>query len=318
MCKTSNPLIILTGPTAAGKTSLSLSLAEAVGGEIVSADSMQVYRGMDIGTAKIRPEETRGIPHHLIDVCDPTEDYNVARFVQEARRVLPGIYERGHVPVLAGGTGYYIQALLYGIDFAEEEDTAEIRAELMAYAGAHGAEALHRRLAEIDPDAAEAIHPNNVKRVVRALEYHAANGGRISEHNRREREKEAVFQSAYFVLTMDRARLYERIDRRVEQMFEEGLADEVRGLLAGGLSRGAVSMQGLGYKETAAALCGEMTMEEAKARIQRDTRHFAKRQLTWFRRERDVIWLDKDSYTGEEALLAEMLRILREKGIISR
>ena len=315
MCNELRPLVILTGPTAVGKTNLSISLAKAIGGEIVSADSMQVYRGMDIGTAKIRPEEMQGVRHHLIDVCDPSEDYNVMRFQQEVNRVLPGIYERGHIPVLTGGTGFYIQALLYGIAFTAEEDGGEVREALSEYAREHGAEALHALLAQEDPEAAAQIHPNNVKRVIRALEFHRLSGGKISEHNRTERAKEPVFRSAYFVLNMDRAKLYERIDRRVEQMFAEGLVQEVEGLLAGGLSREAVSMQGLGYKETAAALAGEITMEEAKVRIQRDTRHFAKRQLTWFRREREVLWLNREEYEGEEAILAEMLRILKEKGI---
>ena len=309
-------MIILTGPTAVGKTALSIALAKAVGGEIVSADSMQVYRGMDIGTAKIRPEEMQGVPHHLIDVCDPSEDYNVARFCEEAKRLLPGIYARGHVPVITGGTGFYIQALLYDVTFSRQDTDGAVRKKYRDLVDAEGENALHDRLKEVDPQAAEAIHPMNVKRVMRALEFYELTGQRISEHNEEEREKEAAYRFAYFVLNRERDALYERINVRVDEMFAQGLVQEVQGLIDAGIPRTAVSMQGLGYKETAAALCGEMTLEEAREIIKRDTRHFAKRQLTWFRRERDVIWINKEEYPDDAAVLAEMIRILNEKEVI--
>lgn len=310
------PLLILTGPTAVGKTNLSISLAKAVNGEIISADSMQVYRRMDIGTAKIRKEEMGGVPHHLIDICEPTEDYNVVRFAKEARRLICEIAERGHVPILVGGTGFYIQAVLYHIDFTETEEDTSYREKLAAFAAEYGAEALHARLAEVDPASAEAIHANNVKRVIRALEFYEQTGTKISEHNEEQHGKESAYNSAYFVLTQDRAVLYDRIEKRIDIMLSEGLVEEVKGLLAEGCKPEAVSMQGLGYKEIVAYLQGECTLEEAIYILKRDTRHFAKRQLTWFKREREVLWFDKGEYENEDAILAAMLQKARERGII--
>ena len=312
------PLVILTGPTAVGKTKLSIALAKAIGGEIISADSMQVYRRMDIGSAKIRPEEMEGIPHYLIDVLDPTEEFHVVRFQQMAKEAFRKIRDNGHIPIVAGGTGFYIQALLYDIDFTENEAQTEIRAELEELAAREGAEKLHELLAEKDPKAAEEIHPHNVKRVIRALEFYRLTGKQISGHNEEQKGKEAPYNFAYFVLNDDRARLYERIDARVDQMMREGLLQEVEGLKAEGLRRGMVSMQGLGYKELLAFLDGECSLEEAVRVLKRDTRHFAKRQLTWFRRERDVIWLDRQRFGSDDgAILEEMLRILKEKEILS-
>ncbi|MBR1758570.1 MAG: tRNA (adenosine(37)-N6)-dimethylallyltransferase MiaA [Lachnospiraceae bacterium] len=316
MYKEKPPLVILTGPTAVGKTGLSIALAKAIGGEIISADSMQVYRGMDIGTAKIKPEEMQGVRHHLIDVCDPTEDYNVARFCEEAGKILSEIYERGHVPIIVGGTGFYIQALLYQVDFSEQDTGGAVRQKYQQILEENGARYLHELLRDVDPASAEAIHPNNVKRVMRALEFYELSGTKISDHNEEEHAKEAAYHFAYFVLTMNREMLYERINARVDQMFADGLIEEVKGLLSKGIPRSAVSMQGLGYKETVAALLGEMSFDEAREIIKRDTRHFAKRQMTWFRRERDVIWLSKDEYQTEEALLSQILKILREEEVI--
>ena len=316
--KQKEPLVILTGPTAVGKTKLSIALAKAIGGEIISADSMQVYRRMDIGSAKIRPEEMEGIPHYLIDVLDPTEEFHVVRFQQMAKEAFRKIRDNGHIPIVAGGTGFYIQALLYDIDFTENEAQTEIRAELEELAAREGAEKLHELLAEKDPKAAEEIHPHNVKRVIRALEFYRLTGKQISGHNEEQKGKESPYNFAYFVLNDDRARLYERIDARVDQMMREGLLQEVEGLKAEGLRRGMVSMQGLGYKELLAFLDGECSLEEAVRVLKRDTRHFAKRQLTWFRRERDVIWLDRQRFGSDDgAILEEMLRILKEKEILS-
>lgn len=302
------PLIILTGPTAVGKTKASIGLAKAVDGEIISADSMQVYQHMDIGSAKIKPEEMEGIPHHLIDVLEPDDEFHVVKFQQLAKKAMREIWERGHIPIVTGGTGFYIQALLYDIDFDENEKEDACRKELEAYAKEHGAEALHEKLAFVDPASAEMIHPNNIKRVIRALEFYEQTGKRISEHNETQRQRESPYAFAYFVLTDDRAHLYERINRRVDQMIEEGLVNEVQALKDKGYTKQLVSMQGLGYKEILDYLDGNCTLEEAIYTIKRDTRHFAKRQLTWFKRERDVIWINKQSFGYDaEQILDEML-----------
>ena len=307
---TRKPLIILTGPTAAGKTELSLMLARAVDGEIISADSMQVYRQMDIGTAKIRPEDMQGIPHHLIDVLDPAEEFHVVRFQEMAKEAIEKICAAGHIPIVVGGTGFYIQALLYDIDFSRHEEEENFRHELEAIAREQGGEVLHERLRRVDPESAEKIHPNNVKRVIRALEFYQENGEPISRHNEKERQKESAYQSAYFVLTDERSRLYERIDRRVDEMMEAGLEEEVRRLRDKGYTKELVSMQGLGYKEILDYLEGGCTLEEAVYRIKRDTRHFAKRQITWFKRERDVIWINQKDYDYDKQRILQ--KILHE------
>lgn len=299
------PLIILTGPTAVGKTSLSLSLAKELDGEIVSADSMQVYRYMDIGTAKIREEERQGIPHHLIDVLDPWEEFNVVRFQKMAREALEEIWERGHIPIVTGGTGFYIQALLYDIHFTENNEDSSLRKDLENYARENGAEALHSRLAEVDEKAASQIHFNNVKRVIRALEFYYQTGKKISEHNEEERKRTSPYDFKYFVLNDEREHLYARINQRVDLMMEEGLVEEVQKLKEMGCDSTMVSMQGLGYKEILSYLEGECTLDEAVYKIKRDTRHFAKRQITWFKRERDVIWLHKPDYDYDETKIRE-------------
>lgn len=311
------PLIVLTGPTAVGKTALSIELAKEVGGEILSADSMQVYRGMDIGSAKIRPQETRGVPHHLIDVLDPSREFNVVVFQQLCRQAMEGIYERGNIPILTGGTGFYIQAVLRDIDFTQNPENTRYRRQLEQLAAERGGQALHEMLKEADPGAAQAIHAHNIKRMIRALEFHHLTGEKISEHNEREAEKTSPYRYCYFVLNDDRDNLYRRIEERVDRMLEEGLVEEVRALMARGCRRDMVSMQGLGYKEILDHLAGEITLEEAVYRIKQGTRHFAKRQLTWFRRERDVIWLNKQDYGyDDKKILAAILRYLREAGIL--
>ena len=302
------PLIILAGPTAVGKTAASIRLAKAIGAEIISADSMQVYRHMDIGSAKIRQEEMEGVPHYLIDVLEPEEEFNVVRFQQMAKAAAEEIYAKGKIPLVAGGTGFYIQALLYDIDFTENDGDTSYRRSLEKTAEEKGGEYLHAMLREADPKAAEEIHPHNIKRMIRALEFHHQTGGKISEHNEAEREKSSPYDFAYFVLTDERSRLYERIDRRVDKMMEEGLLEEVRYLK---------DMQGLGYKELYAYLDGECTLEEAVRIIKRDTRHFAKRQLTWFKRERDVIWADKSVIgQSDDAVVDFMRKELKNRGII--
>ena len=294
------PLIILTGPTAVGKTALSIQLAKAIGGEIISADSMQVYQYMDIGSAKIRRDEMDGVPHYLVDVLKPEEEFHVVRFQEMAKEAMEKIYANNHIPVVVGGTGFYIQALLYDIDFTESDSDASYRSELECYANEHGVNALHEKLRAIDPESADSIHANNVKRVIRALEYYHLTGEKISVHNAREREKESPYDYRYFVLNDKRDHLYGRIDLRVDQMMEEGLLQEVKRLKEMGYHRGMVSMQGLGYKEILSYLDGEISLDEAVYKIKRDTRHFAKRQITWFKRERDVIWVNKDEYDYDE------------------
>lgn len=302
------PLIVLTGPTAVGKTKASISLAKEIGGEIISADSMQVYKYMDIGSAKIRPWEMEDIPHYLVDVLRPEEEFHVVRFQQMAKEAMRQIYAKGHIPILAGGTGFYIQAVLYDIDFTENGTETEYREKLEEYVRMYGAGKLHDKLRAVDEKAAEEIHPNNVKRIIRALEYHHLTGECISAHNEMQRAKESPYEFRYFVLNDERSRLYKRIDDRVDQMMADGLLQEVKELKERGYTRELTSMQGLGYKELLAYLEGETTLEEAVYRIKRDTRHFAKRQITWFKREKDVIWIDKSKFGYDETAVLEAMK----------
>lgn len=317
MEKTKRPLVILTGPTAVGKTALSIALAKEIGGEIISADSMQVYRRMDIGSAKITPEEMAGVPHHLIDVLEPDQEFNVVVFQKLAKRAVADIYSRGHIPVVVGGTGFYIQALVYDIDFTENDEDTALRRSLEELARREGAEALYERLRAVDPESCESIHANNIKRVIRAIEFYEKTGKKISDHNREQRQNDSPYNVAYFVLNDDRERIYERINERVDLMMAQGLTEEVRALRESGCRKDMVSMQGLGYKELLSYLEGEMSLEEAVYLIKRDTRHFAKRQLTWFRREKEVIWIEKNVFDRNSQTLLEFMQdFLREKGII--
>lgn len=309
-------MVILAGPTAVGKTRLSIALAKKIGGEIISADSMQVYKYMDVGSAKITKQEMDGVPHHLIDILEPSEEFNVVLFQQKCKEALQGIYERGHIPIVAGGTGFYIQALLRDIDFTENEENKEYRESLEKLAAQRGPEWLHEMLRQVDPVSAREIHANNVKRVIRALEYYQLTGEAISKHNEQERQKENAYNACYFVLNDLRERLYANIDLRVDTMLEQGLVEEVRRLRDMGCKRGMVSMQGLGYKEILDYLEGICTLEEAVYLIKRDTRHFAKRQLTWFKREPEVIWVNKNEMNYEDDRILEyMLECLRERRI---
>lgn len=311
------PMVILTGPTAVGKTALSIALAKRINGAIISADSMQVYKHMDIGSAKIMPQEMQGIKHYLIDEFEPSEEFHVVRFVELAKKYMQEIYGEGKIPIIVGGTGFYIQALLYDIDFTEQECDEEYRNTLEQFAHEKGADALHAMLKDVDPKSAEAIHANNIKRVIRALEFYHLTGKKISEHNEKERQKTSPYEFAYFVLTDDREKLYANIEKRVDLMVEKGLVQEVSHLKEMGCHSDMVAMQGLGYKEILDYLEGKSTLEEAIYIIKRETRHFAKRQLTWFRRERDVIWLDKEKYRYDEnKILDKIMNVLLEKGIV--
>ncbi len=308
------PLIVIAGPTACGKTDISIDLAEKIGGEIISGDSMQVYKYMDIGTAKATKEEMQGIPHYLVDELYPDEEYNVMLFQQKAKQYMEGIYSRGHIPIIVGGTGFYINALVYDNDFSEEEES-EIRKELYAVAENEGAEKLHAMLAEVDPEYAANIHHNNVKRVARALEYYRLTGEKMSEHNKNAKEKETPYNLAFFVLNMDREKLYERINLRVDIMMNNGLEQEVRKLIEMGYSPELVSMQGLGYKEFIPYFNGEISLEQVVDDIKKYTRRFAKRQLTWFRGQTNGTWLDMGTLSKDKALEI-MLDELKTKKII--
>lgn len=311
------PLIILTGPTAAGKTELSIQLAKQVNGAIISADSMQVYKYMDIGSAKIMPDEMQGVKHYLIDIRMPDQEFNAVCFQKAAKKSMQEIYADGKIPIITGGTGFYIQSVLYDIDFSSQQTDGEYRKQLEQLADERGVQYLHDILLKIDPDSASAIHANNRKRVIRALEFYQLTGQKISEHNKKERGKTSPYNFAYFVLNDKREQLYSRIEYRVDEMLKRGLVQEVKKLKDMGYTADMVSMQGLGYKELFPYLEGKCTLDEAISVIKRDTRHFAKRQLTWFRREKDVIWVDKDKFSYDnDKILSYMNAILLEKGLI--
>lgn len=306
------PLIIVAGPTASGKSDTAVALARRLNGSIISADSMQVYRGMDVGSAKVTPDEMQGIPHYLIDVIDPKGEWNVVRFQQEAKAAIADIYAKGRLPILCGGTGFYIQALLYDIDFTQTCENTTYRDELKNRADTEGPEALYAQLQKVDPTSAACWHPNNVKRTIRALEFYHETGQRISEHNEEQHQRSAAYDVLFYVLTMDRDRLYKRIDQRVDLMMKRGLVEEVTRLRSQGLTQADVSMQGLGYRQILDALDGTCTIEEAVTRIKTETRHFAKRQLTWFKREPGVIWMPAEAYPSRDAMVDVMLEQITE------
>ncbi|ASS65253.1 MULTISPECIES: tRNA (adenosine(37)-N6)-dimethylallyltransferase MiaA [unclassified Paenibacillus] len=288
---TKQPLLVLVGPTAVGKTKLSLELAKAWNAEIISGDSMQVYRGMDIGTAKIPSDEMEGIPHHLIDVRNPDEPYSAADFQEACGRLIPEIAARGKLPFIVGGTGLYIESVCYGYQFSEAGSDEAFRAELQRLAEADGVDALHARLAAADPESAAKLHPNDVRRVIRALEIFHVTGETMSSQLAGQK-KESPYELVVLGLQMDRAELYGRIEERIDLMMEAGLPEEVARLLEQGVPENAVAMQGLGYKELVPWLKGGTTKEEAVQLLKRDTRRFAKRQLSWFRHMKDIHWID--------------------------
>ena len=294
-------LVIIAGPTAVGKSECAVELSKKINGEVISADSMQVYRGMDVGTAKIKPEEMQGIRHFGIDILDPDENYDVTEFVSMAHEAMEQIYADKKIPVLCGGTGFYIQALAYDIDFGEEDVDTDYRKELQEFADTNGAEALHERLSEVDPESAEAIPAGNVKRVIRALEYYKNHGTKISEHNAAERQRKSPYELYFFVLTDERKKLYERIDKRVDRMMDAGFLDEAERIYDLIGDKECTAAKAIGYRELFEYFRGDLTLEEAVDKIKQDTRHFAKRQLTWFKRYPEVIWVDRQVYntTGQ-------------------
>ncbi|MBQ3665546.1 MAG: tRNA (adenosine(37)-N6)-dimethylallyltransferase MiaA [Lachnospiraceae bacterium] len=311
------PLVILTGPTGVGKTELSIQFAKRMNGEIISADSIQVYQFMDIGSAKVTKEEMDGVNHYLVDILKPDEEFNIFCFSNLAKEAIATIYSHEKIPIIVGGTGFYIQSVLYDIDFNTEDSDKTVRQKYEKIASEKGTAYLHRLLQEVDPKSAKTIHENNTKRIIRALEYYENTGELMSVHNQRERAKTSPYHYQYFVLNRDRNTLYNRIDQRVDLMIKDGLVCEVKNLLNSGYSRNLVSMQGLGYKEIAAYIDGECTLEEAVDIIKRDTRHFAKRQLTWFRRERNVTFMNYEDYSNDINQMCDALvGICRKEHII--
>ena len=297
------PLIVIAGPTACGKTSLSIELAKQLKTEIISADSMQIYKYMDIGTAKPAVEEMQGIHHHLIDELEPDEKYSVAIFQRMAKERMDSIYKKGKIPIVVGGTGFYINALLHDNDFSEIDANAEsdgYRQQLTDLLHEKGADFLHEMLQNIDPESAQKIDKNNSKRVMRALEYHQQTGKKISDHNAHEKQKACCYNATIAVLHTDRKVLYDRINTRVDVMLQRGLVQEVKDLLDKGYKQDLISMQGLGYKELSLYLDGTCTLEDAIETLKRDTRRFAKRQLTWFRHQTDGIWFDIGTETVQQ------------------
>ena len=311
------PLVIIGGPTACGKTALSIRLAKAIDGEIISADSIQVYRYMDIGTAKVTKEEAEGIPHYLVDALLPDEPYNVMVFQQKAKDYMQKIWEKGKIPIIVGGTGFYINALLYDNTFTKTEADTTFRQACYDLAETQGAEVLYQKLWDIDPEYAKITHANNIKRVTRALEYHHMTGEKFSVHNATERQKQSPYEAVVVILTMERQKLYARIEQRIDLMMEAGLLDEVKKLLDMGYDGNLVSMQGLGYKEFLPYFAGEISLEKAVEDLKIGTRHFAKRQLTWFRRQLEGLWIDL-SEIDKQTALQMILQDMEKKGMITK
>ena len=312
---TKNKLVILAGPTASGKTSVSIDLAKRLGGEIISADSMQVYKYMDVGTAKISVEEMQGVKHHLIDVLDPKEDFNIVKFQNMVKCSIEEIVKNGHIPILVGGTGFYIQSVIYDIDFNNEDDNSSVRKKLEEEYDTLGADFMYEKLKKIDSVSAQTIHKNNKKRIIRAIEFFLKNNEPISSHNEVQRKKNSPYDYRFFVLNPPRDILYERINQRVDIMLENGLVDEVKKLREMGLSMANISMQGIGYKEIIEYLNGEIFLESAIENIKQNTRHMAKRQVTWFKREKDVIYVDPFSFESNEKIVDYMIEKINTERI---
>ena len=315
--KMKRPLILIAGPTASGKTKTSVLLAKAIGGEIVSADSMQIYKGMDIGTAKVKPEEMEGVPHYMIDEWEADFPCNVATFKAQVEKHLETIYAKGKIPILVGGTGFYINAILFNTQFDETQSDTTYRLELEKIAKEEGAPMLHHKLEQVDPKGAAAIHPNNVKRVIRALEYYKETGKPISDHNEKERLKRhsntSPYDYTFFALTMDRALLYSRINKRIDQMLEEGLVEEVKRFYDAGLSEELPSMKAIGYKDFFPYFKGELSLEVCIDKLKQNTRNYAKRQLTWFKHQANPVFIEVDQLDfNVNKITQKMLEVLNK------
>ncbi len=317
------PLIIIAGPTAVGKSSLSVELAKRINAQIISADSMQVYKYMDIGTAKITSEQMQGIKHYLIDELCPDEEFNVTIYKERAERYIKQISEAGSIPMIVGGTGFYIQAVLYDIDFTEHNDLCadnnavmetedtSYRAELYKLAEQNGRDLLFDKLTEVDPEYANIIHRNNVKKVIRALEYHHLTGNKLSEHNLEQSQKASPYNSIFFVINDDRRKIYDRINHRVDDMFRDGLEAEVKALMDRGYGREHISMLGIGYKEVMDYFDGKYSLDEVKEIIKKGTRHYARRQITWFKREKNTIQINLSEFYNMEAITEFMVDTIK-------
>lgn len=303
------PLVVITGPTATGKSEVGVLVAERVGGEIVSADSMLIYRGMNIGTAKPTRCDMRGIPHHMIDIVEPDMDYSVALFQKQAREVIADIHKRNKLPILVGGTGLYIRAVIDDYDFSGVGGNKSLRESFLKEAVKKGPDFLHKRLSKIDPDAASKLHPGDIRRIIRALEVYHLTGRPISSYQR-VKYSCSLYKLLMFGLIMEREKLYKRIEQRVDKMIASGLIEEVRSLLRCGFNRELNSMRGLGYKEISSYLSGELSLEQAVELLKRNTRRFAKRQITWFRRDNRIKWYDIEKYGGHEAVAKEITDII--------
>ena len=286
------PLVVIFGPTASGKSDLAIKVCKEIGGEVVTADSMQVYKGMDIGTAKPDVDEMQGVPHYMIDIAEPIENYSLARYVEDATKVIEKIWEKGKIPVLAGGTGLYIDTLINGMVLSETNTDEEYRKNLYDLAQQQGNEYVHNLLKEVDLKSAENIHPNNLKRVIRALEFYKVSGKKQSEHIEKAEKAETPYNVFKFGITLDRELLYDRINKRVDIMFEKGLIEEVTKLKDAGVDERYTSMQAIGYKEVLLYLNGDLTFDEMSELLKKATRNYAKRQVTWFKREQNTVWID--------------------------
>ncbi len=305
------PLVVIAGPTASGKTALSVKLAKSLGGEIVSADSMQIYKYMNIGTAKPTEEEKQGIPHHMMDFLEPSASFSVAEYCEMTHNVIADIHKRGKLPIIVGGTGLYIDSLVNNVDFGETDSSDSIRRELEKMAETEGKEAVHRLLFEIDPETAEKYHPNNLRRIIRAIEFYRVTGKTISGHAKE--EKTTPYNSIYFCINWDREVLYDRINRRVDMMVKDGLIDEVKGLLSRGYDKASTAMQGIGYKEFYDYFDGKASLDDTLELIKMNSRRYAKRQLTWFRRNKDIHWLEYNDSITDTAI-----DIIKNNGICKK
>lgn len=300
-------IVVIAGPTASGKTAAGIETAKKLSGEVISADSMQIYRFMDIGSAKPTQKEKQGIPHHMIDIVYPDEEFSVALFRSMAGEKITEIISRGNIPIIVGGTGLYINSLIYPYDFTDSSEDTGYREELSSLAIEKGNEYVHKMLKDIDPESFIRIHPNNIRRVIRALEVYKNTGKTISEYQKQSKEREKEFNTAYIGLTMDRQLLYSRINSRVEKMFEAGLIDEVKALKEMGYTKNMVSMQGIGYKEIFDYLENKYTIEETKDIIKQSSRRYAKRQLTWFRRDENIYWVEVDKYPSINEIIEKII-----------
>jgi len=306
------PLIIIGGATATGKSKIALELAKQINGEIISADSMQVYKYMNIGTAKSSKEEMEAVKHHMVDVATPDEDFSVAKYKEMCKKCIKNITSQGKIPILVGGTGFYINAVIYDNEFSDATVNLDYRNSLYKTEQEKGSEFLHNMLVKIDPESAAQVHHNNVKRVIRAIEFFSITGIKMSDHNASEQSRKPVYNTLFFVANIDREALYSKINERVDQMIETGLIEEVRGLLKSGYHQNLSSMQGIGYKEIIPHINEELPFEIAVSNLKRNTRRYAKRQLTWFRNQTDGIWIDTEEKSVEE-IINEQERIFEER-----